>query len=101
MHVMQDEQAKNVVTRTYRVETSHGSLAVEESGQGEVPLLMIHGNSFCRGVFRHQLQSSLTANHRLIAFDLPGHGESSDAPDSERTYTVEGLADAAAKARHQ
>jgi pimeloyl-ACP methyl ester carboxylesterase len=56
---------------------------------------MIHGNSFCRGVFRHQLQSPLTANHRLIAFDLLGHGESSNAPDPERTYTVEGLADAA------
>ena len=60
-----------------------------------MPLLMIHGNSFCRSVFRHQLHSSLAANHRLIAFDLPGNGESSDAPDPERTYTVSGLADAA------
>jgi pimeloyl-ACP methyl ester carboxylesterase len=94
MQVMRDEQAKKVVTRTYRVETSHGSLAVEESGHGEIPLVMIHGNSYSRGVFRHQLHSSLSANHRLIAFDLPGHGESSDAPDPGRTYTVEGLADA-------
>jgi pimeloyl-ACP methyl ester carboxylesterase len=94
MQVIQGEQAKNVVTREYRVETSHGSLAVEESGHGKIPLVMIHGNSYSRGVFRHQLQSSLTANHRLIAFDLPGHGESSDAPDPQRTYTVEGLADA-------
>jgi pimeloyl-ACP methyl ester carboxylesterase len=94
MHVMQDERAKNVVTRTYRVETSHGSLAVEESGHSEIPLVMIHGNSYSRGVFVHQLHSTLSANHRLIAFDLPGHGESSDAPDPERTYTVGGLADA-------
>jgi pimeloyl-ACP methyl ester carboxylesterase len=94
MHVIQGEQAKDVVTREYRVETSHGSLAVEESGHGEIPLVMIHGNSYSRGIFRHQLHSSLSANHRLIAFDLPGHGESSDAPDPERTYTVEGLADA-------
>jgi len=42
-----------------------------------------------------QLLSSLTSNHRLIAFDLPGIGESSDAPDPERTYTLQGSADAA------
>lgn len=74
--------------------TSHGSLAVEETGQGGVPVLLIHGNSTCRGVFRHQLQSRLAENHRLIAFDLPGHGESSDAPDPTRTYTLPGFADA-------
>jgi pimeloyl-ACP methyl ester carboxylesterase len=93
MQVVHDQQEKKVATREYRVETSHGSLEVEESGQGEIPLLMIHGNSFCHDVFRHQLQSSLTANHRLIAFDLPGNGESTDAPDPERTYTRSGLVD--------
>jgi pimeloyl-ACP methyl ester carboxylesterase len=93
MQVIDDEEQKEMSTREYRIETSHGSLEVEESGQGEIPLLMIHGNSFCRDVFRHQLHSSLTANHRLIAFDLPGCGESSDAPDPERTYTHTGLVD--------
>jgi pimeloyl-ACP methyl ester carboxylesterase len=94
MHVKQDQQWKVVITRQYTIETSHGSLAVEESRQGEMPLVMIHGNSYCRGVFRHQLHSSLTSHHRLIAFDLPGSGESSDAPDPERTYTLQGSADA-------
>ena len=91
MQVIQSRREKDLVTRAYRVETSHGSLAVEESGQGEMPLLMIHGNSFCRGVFRYQLRSSLTANRRLIAFDLPGCGQSSNVPDPERTYTRYGL----------
>ena len=95
MHVIQDQQEKVVITRQYTIETSHGSLAVEESGQGEIPLVMIHGNAYCRGVFRHQLHSSLTSNHRLIAFDLAGCGESSDASDPERTYTLQGSADAA------
>lgn len=58
-------------------------------------MLLIHGNSSCRGVFRKQLQGSLTENHRLIAFDLPGHGEFSDAPDPRRSYTRSGFADAA------
>jgi pimeloyl-ACP methyl ester carboxylesterase len=34
-------------------------------------------------------------NHRLIAFDLPGHGQFSNAPDPTRSYTLPGLADAA------
>ena len=59
MQVIPGQQQKNVSTRQYRIETSHGSLAVEESGQGEIPVLMIHGNSFCRGIFRHQMHSSL------------------------------------------
>lgn len=36
----------------------------------------------------------LAEHHRLIAIDLPGHGESGDAPDSARTYTRAGLAEA-------
>ena len=77
------------------IDTSHGSLAVEESRQGGMPVLLIHGNSSCRGVFRHQMQGPLAERYRLIAFDLPGHGSSSDAPDPMRSYTRSGLADAA------
>jgi pimeloyl-ACP methyl ester carboxylesterase len=84
----------SISTQQRIIDTSHGSLAVEENGRGEIPLLLIHGNSFCRSVFRYQLQGSLTKNHRLIAFDLPGHGQSSNAPDPVRTYTRPGLADA-------
>jgi pimeloyl-ACP methyl ester carboxylesterase len=82
-------------TRQHIVVTSHGSLAVEESGQGSMPVLLIHGNSTCRGVFRHQLQGRLSESHSLIAFDLPGHGQSSNAPDPMRSYTLSGLTDAA------
>jgi pimeloyl-ACP methyl ester carboxylesterase len=85
----------NTSTRQQIVLTSHGSLAVEESGQGGVPVLLIHGNSFCRGVFRNQMQGLIAEDHRLIAFDLPGHGQSSNAPDPKRSYTRPGLADAA------
>jgi pimeloyl-ACP methyl ester carboxylesterase len=77
------------------VATSHGSIAVEESGQGGIPVLLIHGNSFWRGVFRNQMQGQLAKNRRLIAFDLPGHGQSSNAINPRRSYTRPGLADAA------
>ena len=42
-----------------------------------------------------QFASPLAERYRLIAFDLPGHGASSDAPDPARTYSIHGLADAA------
>lgn len=77
------------------VDTSHGRLAyVDEGGSGPA-LLFIHGNSSCKRIFTHQLESPLFARHRRIAFDLPGHGESSNAPEPERTYSIHGFADAA------
>jgi pimeloyl-ACP methyl ester carboxylesterase len=82
-------------TSQHVIATSHGSIAVEESGGSGMPVLLIHGNSSCRGVFRHQLQGQLGERYRLIAFDLPGHGDSSDAPDPVRSYTRHALADAA------
>jgi pimeloyl-ACP methyl ester carboxylesterase len=77
------------------IATSHGCLAGEESGHGGVPVLLIQGNSFCRGVFRNQMQGEIANNHRFIAFDLPGHGQSSNAGDPMRSYTRPGLANAA------
>ena len=43
-------------------------------------------------MFRQQLEGQLAQG--LITFDLPGHGDSSDAPEPTRTYTRPGLADA-------
>ena len=73
--------------------TSHGRLSIEDSGGSGTPLLLIHGNSSCRHVFARQLRSDLAARCRLIAFDLPGHGQSEDAHDPARTYSMRGLAD--------
>ena len=81
--------------RWHTVATSHAEIFVEERGEGGTPVLMIHGNSTSRGVFRHQFQSKLAQHHRLIAFDLPGHGDSRNAADPHRTYALPGLADAA------
>jgi pimeloyl-ACP methyl ester carboxylesterase len=75
--------------------TSHGLIWVEQSGHGELPVLLIHGNSSCLDVFRCQIDSPLASQYRLIAFDLPGHGRSCDAIDPARTYTLPGFADVA------
>ena len=78
-------------TRTLR--TSHGLIWIEQSGHGELPVFLIHGNSSCLEVFRYQIDSPLARQNRLIAFDLPGHGRSGDAIDPARTYTLPGFAD--------
>ncbi len=85
----------SISTRQKIIVTSHGSLAVEETGGSGIPVLLIHGNSFCRGVFRNQMQGQMAAKHRFIACDLPGHGQSSAAIDPQRSYTLPALADAA------
>jgi pimeloyl-ACP methyl ester carboxylesterase len=82
----------------HQLSTSHGSIVVEEAGRGDLPVLLIHGNSLSREVFRKQLGGALSRKYRLVAFDLPGHGDSSDARDNSRTYTRPGLADAAIEA---
>src|ERR1700730_8339028 len=84
-----------IETRQQTLSTSHGLLMVEESGHGQLPVLLIHGNSCCRSVFRHQLQGPLAAEYRLIASDLPVPGQSSKPADPGRSYTTLGFADAA------
>jgi hypothetical protein len=59
------------------VETSHGVLRGYSKGKGEPAILCIHGNSFCLSIFEHIIVN--TKGHRVVAFDLPGHGASSDA----------------------
>ena len=77
----------------HALRTSHGLIWIEQSGRGQLPVLLIHGNSSCLQVFRYQLDSPLARRNRLIAFDLPGHGRSSNAVDPARTYTLPGFAD--------
>ena len=77
------------------VETSHCKIAVSESaGQGP-PVLLTHGNSSCKEVFRNQIDGDIGDTYRLIAIDLPGHGGSGDAHDPRRTYSMPGYAQAA------
>ena len=80
------------------LETSHGAVAVRDTGSDGFPVLMIHGNSSSGEIFRNQMAGPLGKRFRLLAVDLPGHGESDDAKDPERTYRMEGYADAMTEA---
>ncbi|MFC6489497.1 alpha/beta fold hydrolase [Nitratireductor sp. GCM10026969] len=58
-------------------------------------ILFIHGNSSCKEVFANQFADPALAHWRLVAIDLPGHGESEDASDPEATYHFAGYAEMA------
>ncbi len=50
-------------------------------------ILFIHGNSNSHNIFKNQLGSPLLSDYRMIAVDLPGHGESSKCYDDD-CYTI-------------
>lgn len=83
-----------MTTKLYDLETSHGKIAVRESAGEVAPLLMIHGNSSASAIFQNQLEGEIGKKWRVIAPDLPGHGQSGDAIDPDRSYSMEGYADA-------
>jgi pimeloyl-ACP methyl ester carboxylesterase len=63
----------------------------QSAGKGPAALL-VHGNSASGFSFRHQLESPLGEKFRLVAIDLPGHGQSAPAADPQTTYTLPGYA---------
>ena len=79
----------------HKIETSHGKIAVEKSTGTGLPILLIHGNSSCKEVFRNQMQDEIGSTYQCFAMDLPGHGNSSNAANPELTYTMSGYADVA------
>lgn len=81
--------------RERHIDTSHCRLAICETDGPGATLLMIHGNSSCKEVFRNQLQGRIGEENHCVAMDLPGHGRSHDAKDPDVTYSMPGYADAA------
>lgn len=63
----------------------------ESKGKGP-SVLLIHGNSLSGQCFQNQLDSRLGKEYRLIAIDLPGHGNSLPATNPELTYNLPGYA---------
>ncbi len=85
----------SITDRTIR--TPQADLRLSQSSGSGMPIVMIHGSGASRAVFARQFDSPLANAHRLIAFDLPGHGDSSDARDPAAAYTITGLAQTTAR----
>lgn len=78
--------------RTIDIQTRNGRMRAADTGGPGVPIVLLHGSGASRDVFDKQFSSPLLSRFRLIAPDLPGHGESDDAADAGR-YSLPGFAD--------
>ena len=84
------------------LDTSYGKLAVCSMSSGTLsPLLLIHGNSSRSLILWPVAESAIPSTRRVLSLDLPGHGESSNATDPDRTYTMPGYAKAAVEVLQQ
>ncbi|MEO5346042.1 MAG: alpha/beta hydrolase [Magnetococcus sp. YQC-9] len=53
-------------------------------------LFFLHGNSQDSSAFIHQLDGEVGRDYRVVAMDLPGHGNSSRSDHPEETYSPSG-----------
>lgn len=82
--------------------TVDGMRIAAHSSPGSAPgALLVHGNSSSGRAFERQLNGPLGARRRLVAIDLPGHGESDNAPDPAQVYSLPGFARVVAACAHE
>ena len=62
-----------------------------QSRQDGIPVIFLHENSLSAVTFKELLNSDLGEKYRLIAFDLPGHGESKYSDNPVEDYSLPGL----------
>lgn len=78
--------------RSLLVETSAGKIACRERGTGGSSVLLLHGSGFSKEVFRPLMGHAALAGNRVVAMDLPGHGQSENAREPALTYRISGFA---------
>lgn len=74
-----------------KVSTRYGEIhaVVEGNPESDKTLLLLHGNSSTWRAFTPILENEvLKSIYKIIAFDFPGHGESSDAPNPHLSYSI-------------
>ena len=76
-----------------RIKTRQAEISIRDSGGDGFPLLLLHGAGASKDVFAHQFESGIATQYRMIALDLPGHGDSSDAQDPAKAYSMPGYAE--------
>ena len=66
------------------------ALGYEETGEGEPPVLLVHGWCCDHTYLAPQLEHFVERGHRVVAVDLRGHGKS-DKP--HQRYSMQAFAD--------
>lgn len=73
-----------------RARTEHGEIGVLDWGGDLPPLVLLHPNGFCAGLYE-PVGHLLRHEARVVALDLPGHG-ASHQPVDRRDYAFEAMA---------
>ena len=76
------------------LQTSRADIALRESEGAGLPILLIASAAGFRRDFAALFEGPLADEHRLLAVDLPGQGDSGEAHDPETAYSLDGYADA-------
>ena len=74
---------------------------IEKNADAANTIFFIHGNSVSKSSWRKQFKNDLFSDYRLIALDLPGHGDSDKAVSNYEVYSLRGLASIMQKAVEQ
>lgn len=81
----------NEKTQMEMLITSAGPVSYLDTGGKGFPIFFVHGNS-CSSRSFHKLIPLLYKQFRIIAVDLPGHGQSPSPLDPKYHYTIPGYA---------
>lgn len=73
--------------------TERATFRVDDRGDGETPVLLLHDVNVAGGVMFESLVDSLEGQARTIAVDLPGFGFSTRFPSEGPVHTVSGMAE--------
>jgi pimeloyl-ACP methyl ester carboxylesterase len=76
--------------KAFTCSTSLGEIAVRESTGNGRPILLLHGNSLGSESYLPQLTGEPGLRYRLVALDLPGHGDSPRPARPKAAYSVSG-----------
>jgi pimeloyl-ACP methyl ester carboxylesterase len=75
------------------VNTPFADISLADTDGTGAPLVFLHGSGSSKEVFAKQFADPAFLNRRIVALDLPGHGQSSNAFD-KTSYTFAGIAGA-------
>lgn len=75
-----------------KVEAGGQQIAYCESSGSGPAVVLVHGNSASSQTFKAQVMGDFGQKYRVVALDLPGHGESDPAAEPGKTYHMPGYA---------
>ena len=78
---------KNLLNK--EIELNNVILSYKDNGIKGDPIVFLHGNSLSANTFKNQFTAKEFQKHRILALDMPGHGNSKAAKDKETFYTLE------------